>query len=174
VREQYIGPAPLNDNGSHLVAMNKELDRGTSLRKMIARADRRKGKAPPDEVMVAEAKPKKKLTAPKPQPIYETAAFVPQPEPEAVAVAAATEVSYFIQLGSFSDGGNAARARDMFASAWPVQFIELAGASGPVYRVRLGPISNGDDAQTALIDAQSAGYGDARMIRNEAVQAALE
>ena len=29
VRVQYIGPAPLNDNGTHLVAMNHELNRGT-------------------------------------------------------------------------------------------------------------------------------------------------
>jgi hypothetical protein len=40
--------------------------------------------------------------------------------------------------------------------------------------VRLGPISSSADAETALIDAQSAGYGDARLIRNEAVQAALQ
>jgi cell division protein FtsN len=86
----------------------------------------------------------------------------------------ATEVTYFIQIGSFSDGENAARARDRFAAVWPVQYIELSGASGPVYRVRLGPISSSADAETALIDAQSAGYGDARLIRNEAVQAALQ
>jgi cell division protein FtsN len=55
-----------------------------------------------------------------------------------------------------------------------VQFIELSGASGPVYRVRLGPISSSEDAQTALIDAQTAGFGDARLIRNETVQASLE
>ncbi len=173
VRVQYIGPAPLNDNGSHLVAMNKELDRGTPLRKMIARADRRKGKAPPADVMVAEVKPKKKRIAAPPEPAFDAAAYAPAPEVSAPAPATA-EVSYYIQLGSFSDGENAARARDRFASVWPVQFIELSGASGPVYRVRLGPISHGDDAQTALIDAQTAGYGDARLIRNEAVQASLE
>jgi rare lipoprotein A len=170
VRVQYIGPAPLNDNGSHLVAMNKELDRGTPLRKMIASADRRKGKAPADSVRVAAAKPAKKK-APPPEPQFETAAY----EPEAEAAAPApTEISYFIQLGSFSDGENAARVRDQFAAVWPVQFIELSGASGPIYRVRLGPISSSEDAQTALIDAQTAGFGDAKLIRNEAVQASLD
>jgi len=168
VRVQYIGPAPINDNGSHLMAMNKELDRGTPMRKMIASADRRKGKAPAENVQTAAKKPKKKA-APPPQPEYETAAYEPEP-----AEPAETVVTYFIQLGSFSDGENAARARDRFASVWPVQFIELSGAAGPVYRVRLGPISSSADAETALIDAQSAGYGDARLIRNKAVQAALE
>jgi cell division protein FtsN len=141
------------------------------MRKMIARADKRRGKAPPEDVMVAEAKPQKqkKRAAPAAQPAVEAVAFE---APEQVAPVA-TEISYYIQLGSFSDGGNAARARDQFAAVWPVQFIELSGASGPVYRVRLGPISNGDDARTALMDAQSSGFGDARLIKTEAVQAAL-
>ncbi|NJM30513.1 MAG: septal ring lytic transglycosylase RlpA family protein [Rhizobiales bacterium] len=40
VRVQYIGPAPLNDrDASHLIAMNRELERGTPLRRMIAAAD---------------------------------------------------------------------------------------------------------------------------------------
>ncbi|NJN00912.1 MAG: septal ring lytic transglycosylase RlpA family protein [Aquincola sp.] len=38
VRVQYIGPAPLNDDGSNLMAMNEELERGTPLRQMIAAA----------------------------------------------------------------------------------------------------------------------------------------
>jgi rare lipoprotein A len=175
VRVQFIGPAPLNDNGSHLMAMNKELDRGTPLRKMIAKADRRKGKAPAEEVQTAAAKPKKKAPPPEPEmevaavpePQLETASYEPEAAPQMV-------VTYFVQLGSFSDAENAARVRDSFAAVWPVQFIELSGAAGPVYRVRLGPISTTADAETALIDAQSAGFGDARMIRNESVQASLE
>lgn len=174
VRVQYIGPAPLNDNGRHLMAMNQELDRGTPMRKMIAKADRRKGKMPEPEVQVAEAKPKKKAPAPPPpEPEVETVAYEPE-QAAPVEEAPAMEVTYFVQLGSFSDEGNAVRARDSFASVWPVQFIELSGAAGPVYRVRLGPISSTADAETALIDAQAAGYGDARLIRNEAVQASLQ
>lgn len=175
VRVQYIGPAPLNDNGSHLMAMNQELDNGTSMRKMIARADRRKGQMPDDEVQVAEVKPKKKKAPapPPPEPEYETASYEPEPAP-APEASPTMEITYFVQLGSFSDEGNAVRARDSFASVWPVQFIELSGAAGPVYRVRLGPISSTADAETALIDAQAAGYGDARLIRNEAVQASLQ
>lgn len=175
VRVQYIGPAPLDDNGSHLVAMNKELDRGTPMRKMIAKADRHKGKAPVEEVQIAAAKPKKAApppaaeveTATAPQPQFETVAY----EPEAVTQPV---VTYFVQLGSFADAENAARARDRFAAVWPVQFIELSGAAGAVYRVRLGPISTTADAETALVDAKAAGFGDARLVRNEAVQASLE
>jgi rare lipoprotein A len=174
VRVQYLGPAPLNDNGGkHLIAMNTELERGTPSRNLIAAADRRRGKSSSDSVMVAEVKPAKKAAQPAVQPVVQTVAY--QPPPEAPAAAAASgDVSFFIQLGSFSDGGNAARVRDQFASAWPVQFIELSGAAGPIYRVRLGPISDPDDAQTALSDAQKAGFADAHMIKTEAVQASLQ
>jgi rare lipoprotein A len=174
VRVQYIGPAPLNDNaGRHLMAMNTELEKGTSTRNLIAAADRRRGKPSSEPVQVAEVKPARKA----PQPVAETVAYQPPPaaEAEAAVPAAPTgEVNYYIQLGSFSDGSNAARARDQFSSAWPVQFIELSGAAGPVYRVRLGPISDADDAQTALSDARSAGFTDARMIKTEDVQASLQ
>jgi rare lipoprotein A (peptidoglycan hydrolase) len=38
VRVQYVGPAPLDDRGSHLAAMNRELERGTPQDQMIAAA----------------------------------------------------------------------------------------------------------------------------------------
>lgn len=43
VRVQYIGPAPLNDRGSHLAAMNRERRNGTPLNQMIARANNNTG-----------------------------------------------------------------------------------------------------------------------------------
>jgi rare lipoprotein A len=171
VRVQYIGEAPVNDNGTHLVAMNKELNRGTPLRRMIAAAGRGRGGSGVSDVMVAEFKPKKVIAAPK----TETVAFVPserQVTPEQSN--SGMESNFFVQLGSFSDPDNAARARDQFANVWPVQFIELTGSNGPVYRVRLGPIADLADADTALSNARSAGYSDARMIRAEAMQASLQ
>lgn len=36
VRVKYLGPAPLNDNGSHLLAMNRNLRGGTPLRQFAA------------------------------------------------------------------------------------------------------------------------------------------
>jgi rare lipoprotein A len=38
VRVQYIGPAPVDDRGSHLAAMNLALERGTPLNQIIAAA----------------------------------------------------------------------------------------------------------------------------------------
>lgn len=179
VRVQYIGPAPMDDKGGkHLVAMNKENVRGTPLRSMIAAADRSKGGVrSSDEVMVAEAEPvpvKSRRKAP--EPAVETVAYQPPPEaPEPQAVASSgLQSTYFIQIASFTDHENAVRARDTFAAAWPVQFIELNGASGPVYRVRLGPIADSADAQTALENAYAAGFSDAHLIRAQAMQASLQ
>ncbi len=173
VRVQYLGPAPIDDNGGkHLLAMNTELGRGTPTRNLIAAADRRRGRSGSDNVMVAQAKPVTPVAAQAPKPVM--VAYQPPVQEAAPAPASGGEVSYFIQLGSFADGGNAARTRDQFSATWPVQFIELSGAAGPIYRVRLGPINDSSDAQTALVDAQSAGFTDARLIKTEAVQASLQ
>ena len=166
VRVQYIGPAPVNDNGTHLAAMNTELKRGTPMRNMIAAAGRRRGAAPEPGVQAAAARPGTL------QAQTRTVAFSPPAAP-ASTESSGIETSYFIQVGSFSDLANAERARDLFASAWPVQFIELSGSSGNIYRVRLGPISGRTDADTALDGAVAAGYPDARLIAAQAMQAAL-
>jgi rare lipoprotein A len=39
VRVQYIGPAPLNDNGSDLIAMNRQLSNGVTPQVQVAQAD---------------------------------------------------------------------------------------------------------------------------------------
>lgn len=174
VRVQYIGPAPLDDNGTHLMAMNRELNRGTPMRRMIAAADRSRGRSAAPEVMVAEAKPKKKLKPAAPaEPRVEMVAYQP-PAPVERAAPAGIETSYFIQLGSFGNWDNAARARDQFANVWPVQFVELSGSNGVIYRVRLGPIADQADATTALENAYAAGFKDAHIISTEAMQASLQ
>jgi rare lipoprotein A len=149
VRVQFIGPAPLNDRGSHLVAMNRELERGTPLRRMIAAA---KPAAPsPNVQTVAFAKPK------------------PVRPPPASGIAEA----YYVQVGSFADPRNAETARAGLASAWPVQVIELTGSAGTIYRVRLGPIDDQSDAGTALEQAIVLGHPDAHVVIARSMQAAL-
>ena len=55
VRVEYIGPAPLNDRGTHLAAMNRELAKGTPKYQMIARAS---GNSGGTYTRVASASPK--------------------------------------------------------------------------------------------------------------------
>ncbi len=155
VRVQYAGPAPLNDKGRHLAAMNRELERGTPLRRMIAAANRDRG-----TVQVAAAKPRKQ-----PKPVVVAAA----PEP---AVDSGAE-AYFIQVGAFADHENAERARASLANSWPVQMVELSGTGGTIYRVRVGPIAGAADAETALDAAVALGHPDAHVIVANTMQAAL-
>jgi rare lipoprotein A len=167
VRVQYIGPAPLNDNGSHLMAMNRELENGTPLRKMIAAANYDRS----DNIQVAEAEPARQET-------YDEEA--PQPEnynaepDQTVGKTRPSAVNYFVQAGIFADPDNAERLRLEFVNIGPVQVAELAGNDGPVYRMRLGPFDNFDDAQIALNQVHGYGLPDAHLLESHLQQASLQ
>ncbi len=148
VRVQYIGPAPLNDNGSHLVAMNRELSRGTSLPQMIARADGRAGGQYAEAPQVQARATQIVAVQPLGQP-FQTAS---------------TEGEYYVQVGTFADAGNAERTRESLAGVGPVQVMPLEGSQGTVYRVRVGPIANAEQAGAALQQVVHTGHGDARVI----------
>jgi len=147
VRVQYIGPAPLNDQGQQLAALNQELRNGTSVRQMTALLN---GDAINRPTQLAAA-----------EPDYDS----DQPEP---TIASATNdyqsPQYFIQVGSFADPYNAERAREELADSGPVEVEQLIGVAGPLYRVRIGPIRNEDQAQVALRQAVDLGHPDARLI----------
>jgi rare lipoprotein A len=160
VRVQYIGRAPLNDDGSHLMAMNDELGRGTSLKRMIAAADR--STRPGTQIQVAE----RTTTIAK----QDTEISMEPPADDGVAAPG----PYFVQVASFTNIDNAERAGGALASAWPVQLVQVSGAGGPIYRVRLGPIDNRTDADTALGEAMTLGYHDAHVVLAQPMQAALQ
>lgn len=147
VRVQYIGPAPLNDQGKHLAAMNRELRNGTPLNQMMAAADGRSiGES---EVAMADRS-------------FESYPTVTTNI--ATANAAYETPDYFVQVGSFADPYNAERAREELANSGPVQVQELMGSQGPLYRVRIGPMKNEGQAQLALRQAVDLGHPDARLV----------
>ena len=87
VRVQYIGPAPVNDEGRHLAAMNDELQRGTRLDSMIAAVDSSTN---------SQSFPRTASTS------------------AAVAVPNTSSVNpgdYYVQVGAYSEQGNADRAK---------------------------------------------------------------
>jgi len=152
VRVQYIGPAPLNDQGQHLAAMNRELQNGTPLRQMMAAANGDIGGG--GGIQVASTAPS--FT---PAPVYQG--------PKATIASATNDYQspeYFVQVGSFADPYNAQRAREELENSGPVQVQELMGSAGPLYRVRIGPITNEGQAQVALRQAVDLGHPDARLI----------
>lgn len=157
VRVQYIGPAPLNDQGQHLAAMNRELRRGTPLNHMMAAADGRVTGA--TQVAAAD-----QGLAPDPGDDQSFAAYPTVETSIASANADYETPDYFVQVGSFADPSNAERAREELAGSGPVQVQELMGSQGPLYRVRIGPMKNEGQAQLALRQAVDLGHPDARLI----------
>jgi rare lipoprotein A len=162
VRVQYIGPAPLDDDGSNLVAMNRELENGTPLRQMIAAAS---GNRRAEPVQVAEADP------------VEQGAYEAEMEQQPIAQmeqSAPSAVNYFVQAGTFADPDNAERLRQEFVNIGPVQVAELMGNDGPVYRMRVGPFDNLNDAQVALNQVHGYGLPDAHLLESHLQQASLQ
>src|SRR5437868_1659667 len=101
VRVQYIGPAPLNDQGQHLAAMNRELRRGTPLDSLMAAADVRIGGGATE---VAADEP----------------SVAPYPATRTNIASASADYDmpkYFVQVGSFADPDNAERAREELSNS---------------------------------------------------------
>jgi rare lipoprotein A len=142
IRVQYIGPAPLNDQGTHLAAMNRELQRGTPIDRMIAAAGDGK---PEGHTQVS------------------LAAAVPQPQWAQSSALKVADRAYFIQVGAFSNIGNAERARTNLSDLGQVQVTSVNTGLKTLYRVTLGPIAV-SSAEYALSEVQAKGHRDARLL----------
>lgn len=156
VRVQYIGPAPLNDQGEHLAALNQELRNGSSVRQMTALLN---GDAVRQDTRVAAAEPS--YDSDQQEPAFD------RYQPESTIASATNDYQspeYFVQVGSFADPYNAERAREELANSGPVEVQQLVGSAGPLYRVRIGPMRNEGQAQVALRQAMDLGHPDARLI----------
>jgi len=131
---QYLGLAPLNDDGTHLASMN----RGQPV--MVAGT-------PP----AAPSRP-----APKqPEPIAVAAAS---------PGGGGDEAGFYVQVGSFSDPSNAGRAEARLAALGPVVTTPVDVDRGRFYRVRVGPLQDQASAHAALARIQAAGHHDARVV----------
>jgi rare lipoprotein A len=137
VRVQYIGPAPLDDKGSHLAAMNEELKRGTPLHRMIAGADGNGGGS----------------------------GYKPVPTSYASAAPTSSDNGFFVQVASFSDYNNAQRSQSELSSLGQVQVTPVNASIGKLYRVKMGPLSDEQSARVLLDRVVGAGHRDARVIR---------
>ena len=160
VRVQYIGPAPLNDNGSHLMAMNRELSRGTPLRQMIAAA---KGRVS-QKYAVAQAETADQT---------EQVAYA-QPQEQQFAANPVGVENYFVQVGSFADPDNVERIRQELSGVGQVQITEFTNSNGSVYRVRVGPMESANQAQIVLNQVVGFGLPDAHVIEAPQQQALLQ
>ncbi|QLC21486.1 septal ring lytic transglycosylase RlpA family protein [Parasphingopyxis sp. CP4] len=75
---------------------------------------------------------------------------------------AAPSGEYYVQLGAFSNANNAQRLANRARSLGAVRIM----TAGDIRRVRLGPYATQAIARQALSRARSAGFGDARVLRD--------
>ena len=148
VRVQWIGNAPLNDQGSHLAMMNRMVDDGAPMQTLIAAADG-PARGGSDRVQVASAAPKK-------QSVMQQASFE---EPE-VAPAIRNQ-AHIVQIGAFRTLEGAEKARRALSTIGPIQVYEWQTAQGPLYKVQMGPFKSEIGANNALSAVQAEGYAQA-------------
>lgn len=160
VRLQYIGPAPLNDPGGRdLIAMNEGSGAGRASSDMLAQA----------ELKQPTFQRQRKIR----QPVMQASFEPPADDSAGMYGSARPSDAYYVDLGSYADPDNVQRIREGMSGAGPVQVSEIDGANGPVYRLRLGPMSSSEDAKTAYNEAVGFGIPDARIIHSAVQQAAL-
>lgn len=91
------------------------------------------------------------------------AASAPAPAPRPVVAAPAVrgETGYVVQIGSF---GSQARAEELARRSGA---RAERSADGKLWRVRFGPYASTAEAEAGLAKAQSAGYGGARILKQD-------
>lgn len=136
VRVQWIGNAPLNDQGSHLAMMNKKLGQGASVNTLVATAEGRPDRD--DNVQLASYEPVKPKKARRAE-------------------------SQIVQIGSFATLDEAEAARRQLSSIGPIQVYEWDTADGPVYKVQMGPFKSEIGAADALEAVQAEGFERAKL-----------
>jgi rare lipoprotein A len=129
-----------------------------------------KGKARPaeEQVMVAEAElPPKRAKRKAAEPVMTS--YLPD-EPD---LAGGLRMSYYVELGTFADPENVDRIAYGLEQAGRISITELSGSDGPLYKLRIGPIADVNDATVAYNQAVSFGLPDARITQAPLQEAAL-
>lgn len=70
----------------------------------------------------------------------------------------------FIQAGAFGQYHNAARAQQKLSYLGPIVVEEITRSSTPLFRVRLGPLSDDERLESLLVAVIEAGYSDAQIV----------
>ncbi|NJM30514.1 MAG: SPOR domain-containing protein [Rhizobiales bacterium] len=81
---------------------------------------------------------------------------------------------YFVQVGSFAEPANAMMVQGQLESIGPVQVTELLSDDGAIFRVRVGPIGDEEQAQQALAAVIGRGHADAHLVASHPQQAGLQ
>jgi rare lipoprotein A len=130
--------------------------------------------APPAAVASADlppppgvkAAPPSRASAPPPAPPPPVVSAMAAPvtvDPDLKQVAV-KPTRMFIQAGAFAEYVNANRMKIRLQSLGPTQVSQVDLGNRPLFRVRIGPIQNVDEADRLLDRVMKAGYPEARLI----------
>jgi rare lipoprotein A len=168
VRVQYIGDAPLDDDGyRHLAMMNSVMKRGASISQLAsASSNPVRG-----SVQVAEDTPPA-VTAPQ-RPARQTVAYR-QPAQESAPEASSSGVGgYVVHVATFGNRSNANAAYAAISDITTVQMFEFEGLNGPLYRIQTTSLVDEGQARQALQAIRDAGFPDAALRRVRVQQVAM-
>lgn len=145
VRVQYIGPAPLNDQGSHLAMMNERLRDGAGVHSLVAAASGRK------RVQVAKTE------------LGEEEAGYQSASAPIERVVHKERAGFVVAVASFSNSDNAADAGDGLSHLGPIRVFQMNDGEGVLFALQLGPFRSELAARQALEAAREVGFPDASM-----------
>jgi len=89
---------------------------------------------------------------------------VPSARPMPAAIPVSTSGRTFVQAGAFAIPENAQRVRARIATLGNVQVVPAEVNGSALYRVRLGPVTNGAEADRLLSKVVGSGYPTARIV----------
>jgi rare lipoprotein A len=89
---------------------------------------------------------------------------VPSARPMPAAIPVSTSGRIFVQAGAFAIPENAQRVRARIAALGNVQVVPAEVNGSALYRVRLGPVTNGAEADRLLSKVVGSGYPTARIV----------
>jgi rare lipoprotein A len=111
----------------------------------------------------AKAAPPSAASAPPPTPASPTRLANAAPEPDLKTVPI-KPTSIYIQAGAFAQFENANRIKARLQGIGPTRVTQVNLGDRPLFRVRVGPIQNVDEADKLLDRVVKAGYPEARII----------
>ena len=156
VRVRLLGPAPVQDSMSHMIALNRAMSGGASMTQ-LANLGHNTGFS--SRTQVARLEPQIMQRSPVQQ--------------VSLAQSKMAVEDYMVRVAVFHDMGNANAAYKRLSSFGPTHIVQAVGANGPLYRVEIGPLDNRSDADAALTTAQDSGYEGASVLPVEPMKLSM-
>ncbi len=105
------------------------------------------------------------LPRPAPTPVVQVASAAPPPvQTEAVAVVPVKPTQIYVQAGAFTKSDNAWRLKGRLDPLGAVKVTGVRSQGVDLYRVRLGPMANVDEADALLARVVDSGVSEARIV----------